>query len=432
METLQRRILLAFIALWPGPAALVTQATAHDADFTPPTGAITLRDALGAALRANPKLTAAAEGIRIGEARLLQAGLLPNPELKLEVEDLGGSGDRQAFETTQTTLRVSQLVELGGKRARRRALSGHERDAAAWDYEVQRVDVLAETARAFVTVLALQEQLALADEIIPLTAAAERAVDAQVHAGAGTPAETLRARIAAAQAEVERGQRARELAGARIALAASWGGTTPTFGRAAGDLAAIDPPPPLDALLARLDGNPDLVRWQSELAARSAALDLERARAIPDVTVGAGPRYFSDNGDVALVLELGVPLPVFDRNQGAVGEARARLAAAAAERRAATAALRANLGRDVEELRGAYEHVMALRRTVLPAAEAAVTSSKEAYRAGALRSFDVLDAQRTWFGLRVEYLRALAAYHLALIDVERLAGGPATTNMEAP
>ena len=71
-------------------------------------------DARAAALRANPRLTALSERASADRALELQMGLLPNPELGVELENLGGSGDRQAFEETETTVWVSQLVPVGG------------------------------------------------------------------------------------------------------------------------------------------------------------------------------------------------------------------------------------------------------------------------------------------------------------------------------
>ena len=114
---------------------------------------------------------------------------------------------------------------------------------------------------------------------------------------------------------------------------------------AGGDLSAFAPPPQLPPLLARVDAAPELALWQRELASRASAVDVERAGAIPDLLVGAGPRYFSDTGDVALVAEVTLPLPVFDRRQGAIAAAKANLAAGEAAGRAAVVALRTAITR---------------------------------------------------------------------------------------
>jgi len=384
-----------------------------------PTGIVTLRDAVAAALRHNPELGAASLTVQASDGRRVQAGLLPNPTVSAEAENVGASGRDDETEPPQTTLRLAQLIELGGKRAKRQRLAALERDAAQWDYEVRRATVAADAARAFVAVLALQEQRALSAELVGLAEESLRAVEKQIGAGAAAPADGTRARVVLGEAKLALADRERELAAARGALAAAWGAAQPTFERASGDLADIAPP---DEAATAIDANPDVARWTTELAAREAALSLERARAVPDVTVAAGPRIFIDSGEVAGVFELGLPLPLFDRNQGGVAAATADIAAAGARQRGATLAVRAAVRRETEQLRAAHTRAAALRDDLIPAAHATFTAARDAYRLGAVRYLEVLDAQRTWFALRDQYLSALAAYHTARIDLERLVG----------
>jgi cobalt-zinc-cadmium efflux system outer membrane protein len=418
---MQRRLTYAI-----GVLLLAMQAAAADDTpaFVPPRGTLTLRDALAAALLGNPELSAVALGVRVQEARTVQAGLLPNPELRANVDNFGGSGANRGFDASESALRLMQLVELGGKRDRRRAAAGLERDAAQWDYEVRRAGVLAATRKAFVAVLALQERSALAAREVGLAEESARAVDAQVRAGAGAPAEALRARVAISQSDLARMARERELATARVALAAAWGSSSPTFERAAGTLDAITLPPPLEALLTGVDANPDLARWTTELAARDAAIALEEARAVPDITVGAGPSYYADAGGAGVVLDFSVPLPLFNRNQGAIDAARAQRLQADAARRAADTDVRAALARVHAAAVDAYRRAGRLRNDMLPDAQAAYARTRDAYQAGAVRALDVLDAQRALFSLRDQYLEALATYHETLCDLERLAGTP--------
>jgi cobalt-zinc-cadmium efflux system outer membrane protein len=385
-----------------------------------PSGTITLRDALEAALRTNPGLAAAALDVRAGDARSAQARVLPNPTLDAGAENLGASAADEGSEPAQATLRLAQLIELGGKRDKRGRLAALERDGRQWDFEVRRAAILAETAELFVTVLALQERRALAADLAGVAAEFQHAVDAQVRAGAASPVDASRARVALGEARLALAERERQLAAARVALAGAWGAPEPTFQRVAGNLADIAPPQPAAAV--EVGGNPDVARWSTEVAAREAALSLEQARRVPDVTVGAGPRYFIDSGQFAAVVEVGVPLPLFDRNQGAIAAAAAEVAAAGERQRAALLAARAAVGRARESVAAAYARATTLRDELIPAAESTSTSAREAYRSGALRYLEVIDAQRTWFELRDQYFAALTAYHLARIDLERLTG----------
>ena len=432
---------------------LVTVATRASADGTPPaatlgraypsfvapadpgesepSGALRLRDALAAAMLRNPALASFSWEVRAREARSLQAGLLPNPTAGAEVENVGGSGDRQGFESTETTVRLAQLVELGGKRARRRRLATVERDLAGWDYEAARLDVLTQTTKAFVAVLAVQERLALAERLRRVAGNSVRAAAAQAEIGAASPVETTRAEVALGRIDAERAREERELAAARAALAASWGGTAARFDAVVGDLGGAVAPPPLDAILARAEDNPDLARWATELEQRRAALAVEEARRVPDVVVGVGGRHFSDNGDNALVFDVSVPLPVFNRNQGGILEARYRVARAAAERDLANVTVRSALTAAYEDVQGAFAQLDVLDRRVLPKAEAAFRGATDAYQRGLFRFLEVLDAQRTLFELRVERIDLLGKYRRGIADVERLSGAPLDEGRDA-
>ncbi len=388
-----------------------------------PSGALRLRDALAAAMLRNPLLASFSWEVRAREARSLQAGLLPNPTAGAEVENVGGSGDRQGFESTETTVRLAQLVELGGKRARRRRLALVERDLAGWDYEAARLDVLTRTTKAFVAVLAAQERLALAERLRRVAGDSVRAAAAQAEIGAASPVETTRAEVALGRIDAERVREERELAAARTALAASWGGAA-RFDAVVGDLGGAVAPPPLDVVLARAEDNPDLARWATELEQRRAVLAVEEARRVPDVVVGVGGRHFSDNGDNALVFDVSVPLPVFNRNQGGILEARYRVARAAAERDLAGVTVRSALTAAYEDVQGAFAQLDVLDRRVLPKAEAAFRGATDAYQRGLFRFLEVLDAQRTLFELRGERIDLLAKYRRGIADVERLSGAP--------
>ena len=129
-----------------------------------PTGQLELRDALALSLLHNPRLADVAWSVRIGEARLIQAGLSPNPELEVEVEEFGGAGPRRKFSGAETTIRLSQLIELGGKRGARLRAAGAGKTLAEYDFEAERLTVLTDATIRFIDVLTAQDRLQLADE----------------------------------------------------------------------------------------------------------------------------------------------------------------------------------------------------------------------------------------------------------------------------
>ena len=408
--------------------AAIPCSSAQQPAFENPAGAIALRDAVALALLHSPDLAAFAWETRAREARMVQAGKIPNPSLSVLAEDLFASGiesvEADSVVQPQTTLQLSQLVELGGKRSARKEFAALDRDLAAWDYETARIDVLAQVTRAFVDVLAAQEVVALTERTMEAVGEVRRSVAARVAAGAVSPIEETRAEISLAAVRVESEQSRHLLGATRARLAAAWGSTEARFLSAVGDLGDVPSIPTLEELKARLADNPILARWAAEVSHRQAALALERSKQVPDLEVSAGYRRFSDLGRSALVIGGSISLPIFDRNQGGIEAASNRLSKAHEERRAAEARVAAALAEAYGALTSAQAAVNALQAAVLPGARRTFEAVSEGYRLGRFGYLDVLDAQRTFIGASGQYVRALADYHKATVEVERLIGAP--------
>lgn len=389
-----------------------------------PAGLLTLTQALALSLAHNPELATFSWEVRIGEARLLQAGLRPNPEAGVEVEDVLGTGNFQGIEEAQTTIQLSQLIELGGKRAARMEVAALSRELAGWDYETQRIEVFARTAEAFVEVLSLQQRLALAEETVGLAEQTVEAVNKRVDAARTFAVEGAKARVALASVEIERDQTRRALDAARQRLAANWGSTQPRYAQVEGNLEALVEVPPLDHLIQRLQQNPELARWATELSRREASLKMERSQRIPNITVAGGYRRFSGPEENAFITGISVPLPLFEKNEGNIKEAEYRLRQAQDERRAAMLRITTALGQSWHRLVAAQAEVIAIKEKVLPSAGQTFDSMSQYYSEGRISYLEVLDAQRTFFASRDQYARALGDYHQAVIAVERLIGEP--------
>lgn len=389
-----------------------------------PGGDLTLRDALAAALRGNPELASLSFEIRSREARALQANLRPNPQLGVEVEDFGGSGDVSGFDASQTTISLAQLVEIGGKRTGRKRVAQAETSLASWDYEARRVAVLTDTTKAFLLVLALQERLDLVHELESLGKESLRSVASTVRSGAVSPIEEDRARVALERVQLEAVRAAKDLEAARVLLAASWGATSASYSRALGDLDRAPDPPALDRLLAATTESPEIARWNAEVEEREARLALARAQRTPDVVASIGGRYYGEGEDLGLVAQLSVPIPLFDRNRGNILDARHRIARAAAERRSAEVSVRSQLESALRSLEAAHAEVLALRDRIIPRATRVYDETRRGYATGLFRYVEVLDAQRTLFEAREDLLTTLTTYHAVATDIERLTAAP--------
>ncbi|NIQ02247.1 MAG: TolC family protein [Nitrospinaceae bacterium] len=407
----------------------VTSATAFGEPVRPPvqggrdlTGALTLQQVVAQVLLHNPELQAYSFEIRAREARALQERLFPNPRIMLDTQDVLGSSGFKGFQQSQTTVTLSQVIELGGKRVRRDRAAMLNRDLASWDYEVARMNVLTQTAKAYADALAAQEKLKLARELVALSQKSFNAVKARVTAGKVSPIQEIKARVAVSSTQMALRQAENNLKAAYRRLAALWGSPKVSFDSVQGRLYHIALLPEFETLTARLRDNPDIARWSVELLQREAAVDLEKANAVPNLRVGAGARWFEETRDNTFIFELSIPLQFFDRNQGAIAEARHRLAKARARQRAVEIQLNTALSDSYTRLVNAHERVTSLKTDILPAARRAFEAVNEGYRFGKFGYLEMLDSQRTWFNARAQFLDALAEYHKAVADVERLTG----------
>jgi outer membrane protein, heavy metal efflux system len=395
----------------------------RSASAEPIAAELALPEALALALAGNAELAALRNELGASDAAIAQAGVLPNPTLAVRAENLGNSrvgrdGDRA------TSIEFGQLIERGGKRAARVKIAETDRDLARWNYQAKVLEVQSQVRQAFVDVLASQQKLALVAQSATLAQQFADAVGKRVTAGKVSPVEETKARLELSATQIEREQAKRELESARNRLGATWNNPAPRFERAVGDLEQLTPLPDYAQLSRRIRDNPDLARWRSEIASRKAVIDAERAKAVPDLSIGAGVSRFSRFDDHAYTVNLSLPLPLFDRNRGGVLAANRRLDKTMDERRAAENRIAAELTQAYSRLAAIRNEVQTLRSSVLPGAQSAFDAANKGYQLGKFGFLDVLDAQRTLFRARAQHLRALPDYHRGTNEIERLIGAP--------
>lgn len=387
-----------------------------------PSPALTFEEVLQKTLEQSPKLRIFSREVDARQAEIRQAGLRPNPELALEMENFAGSGSFSGTDSAETTVRISQLFELGGKRGHRQDLGRLERELAEGEYAVARAEVLAETRDRFVAVLAAQKRLALAEEQLDLSRKVLQTVEERIGAGETAALEGIRFQTLVAEGNLRRARAIEELSVARLLLATGWGRDTVDFASVRGTLEVDRALPDFSELSARLEQSPVADLRQGEARRAAGVLALERARGIPDITLSLGARNDGDTGDNGAVAAVAFPLPIFDRNQGAVAAARSRRAKAEEAARGAQLRLAAELAAGWQKLRTAHGEAAILRDEILPAAGKIFDAVTFGYQAGKFGFLEVLDAERTLFEAKSRYVDALSAYHGAVSELERLLG----------
>lgn len=385
---------------------------------------LTLLDSIQLALQHNPELASFAKEIQALHGLTIQAGLLPNPVIQYDGEDVSSrsNGPGARFDS----LRIIQLFETGGKRSARTRAALLSQETAKQDYEARRLDLIARVANIFLDVLAGQERLKLA---LAGQELAQKVVDAaakRVIAGKAPPIEETRAQVALATADIEVEQAQRNLISFRKQLALSWGNPNPVFTHVLGDLETLVVIPELEKLEERLQQNPLALRSLKNLEQRQALLTLEKARRIPDITVNAGIRRYGWDipNDTTALVGLSIPLPLFDRNQGNLMAAQQRINRAIDEQAAMELQLRTLLAQTYESLIAADTQISMLRDEILPGARETFRMASRGYELGRFGFLELLDAQRTLFQNQTLYLQALTNYQRLINEIERLIAEP--------
>jgi len=384
---------------------------------------LTLVDAVRMAEEQNPALRSAAARVLAHEGQSRQARLVPNPELEVAIEEYDRDG--AGYDSAETVVVLGQQIELGGKRRGRGLVADAEADLAALDYEESRMEVVTGTAQRFMAVIAAQRRLALAESGVALAEKTSHAVSERVKAGKEPPlqsakveAELEMARMAALEAEAN-------LDTSRSRLAAMWGATSLEVDAVQGELDRIPVvSPSLEEWQDRFLSSPALARAEAQVRLRMALLSSEEAARIPDVEAAVGFKHFEEDGTDAMIFGVGMPLPLFDRNQGNISSAEQELVVAQSERAAVEADWSVELAEIYAGLTLAHRRVETLRSKVVPAMEQAFEAAHEGYRQGKFGFLDMLDSQRGLFESKEALVDALSDYHDALARIQRLAGVP--------
>src|SRR5581483_9047734 len=238
-----------------GPPQPITDAQGYASE----SGGLTLHEAVSRALRFSPALEAASIEINARRSEALQAGLRPNPILGGDVQNVGQ-------DVQESTIELSQVILLGGKRLKRVRAAELDVGVAAWDYEAARLRVASNTAEAFVDVLASQERIKILAELGDVASKLSQAVGERVKAGSVSPVELTRTEIEVERAQGQLEEEKAVLTVAKRRLANNWGASSTSFVSAKGELRTVNHIPSADQLSALLDANPDVARWTAEIA----------------------------------------------------------------------------------------------------------------------------------------------------------------------
>ena len=390
-----------FVVVALSPAVPAAEPAPVQAAGTAP---LTLADLEQMALRGNPTLAQAAANVEASRGRALQSGLYPNPTVGYTSELIGVEGTAGELQG----LFIDQTIVTAGKLRLNRAKFGQEVSQMEAQALAQEYRVLNGVRTRYYQLLAMQRVLDVRAELLKVADDAVTTTEQLKNVGAANKPDVLQAHIEARQEKVAL-ENARALyEAARQQLAAYVGQPCLPLGRLEGDLEAAGALPDYDAALAHLlEASPELQVAQAEVARDQIGLKREQIEPIPNVQVHVANGYdFETRNDVTSV-QVGLHLPLFDRNQGNIHTAQAMLARSQAEVCRVELSLRQRMARTYARYRTALAVVEEYRDHSLPDAKEAYELYLTSFQNRTAAWPQVLVAQRTYFQISVDYVEAL-------------------------
>ncbi len=394
--------------------------------------ALTLEQLQQMAVADNPTLKQADAELRAAEGRKRQAGLYPNPTIGYQGAEIrGGSfrgGEQGAF--------VQQDVVLGGKLGASRNVSEQERRQEEVEQEEQKLRVTNGVALAYYQSLAAQQMVALQTNLLKIAQDAVATSRQLYNVGQSDQPDVLQAEIEAEQAELA-------LVSAQQNQQRMWKALTAVVGK---------PDLPLSALAGNLEELPevDTQQWLHDLLEKSPAvkiaqLGVERAQAaavrarrepIPDLQLRGG---LEQNREIQEITgrpaglqgfaEVGIKIPIFNRNQGNIQAAKANVERAQLEEQRVQLLLQERIASVTQSYLTAKTAADRYRSRMIPRAEKSYALYLQKYNTMAAAYPQVLIAQRTLFQLRVDYISALENLWVSTVALK---GFLLTDGLESP
>lgn len=388
---------------------------------------LTLADIERMALQNNPTLAQAESAIRAAQGRRRQAGLWPNPIV-------GYRGEEFAFRAfTQKSEHfgfIEQTILLGGKLRKSQRIFEQEIVQAETEATAQKQRVLNTVRMLYYEAIGAQQRVELRRELARIAREAVKITAELLNVGQADRPDYLESEIEAQQVELELVTAENDLEQVWRLLASVTGAPDMKPARLAGNLEEGLPKLDQEAMMTTLlNESPQIKRARAGVERAQAVLARAKAERIPDLFLRGGFGYSTETlerrdgrpnsvtGPEASI-EVGITLPVFNRNQGGIAAAEAEIAIAERELRRLDLALRAQLAQAFHDYNNSFIAVERYQETILPRAERAYNLYLASFRQMAAAYPQVLIAQRTMFQVRERYIDALVELRQTATQIE--------------
>jgi cobalt-zinc-cadmium efflux system outer membrane protein len=377
---------------------------------------LSLADLEQIALANNPAMSRAVAQIAAARGNWVQVGLYPNPEIGYSGQEIGADGT-----AGQQGGYVGQEFVLGGKLRLSRAEASLEVRKAEQTLQTERLRVLTDVRVAYYDVLVAQRRLDVTSDLIGVGTRAVETSEKLLQVGEASELDLLQFRIQTEQARIlaENAQNFYREAWQRLAAVIGIPAMPPT--PLVGDLDQPGPEISWDGALGRLLAtSPERARALAEAERARWAYQRARVEPVPNPTLQVGVANDAPTGDTLASVQLGIPLPLFNRNQGAIQRTYAEIAAAEQQAARIELGLQERLATVYRRYANARQQVQRYSNHILPIAERNLQLTRSSYEAGQVGYLNLLAAQQTYFQAVLSYIAALQEMWTATMEIEGL------------
>jgi outer membrane protein, heavy metal efflux system len=370
------------------------------------------------AFRNNPTLSAAAARMNAARGRRVQAGLYPNPVIgyhATEIGNLGTAGQQGGF--------ISQRFITGGKLQLDQAIAGAETTEAHFRFHAQEERVLSDVRIRFYDALVAERRVALSNQLARIGDAIVQATETLLTGRQGTENDLLQAQIRADESHILLDNATNERVEAWRRLVAVLG---------LPNMQAVPLDGQLDARLpnrdwtschaAVLENNPTLNAARTRM--RRARIVIRRAKKepVPNVDLSVSIRHHNVTDSEVANVQLGIPIPIFNKNQGNIRSAEAEWIAACNEVKRIELSLQDRLAVAYRRFANAHQQTGRYRERMVPRAGRSLKLVTEGYEKGQVQYLTLLTAQQTFLQVNLSFLDSLRELRTAssLIDSQLL------------
>ena len=378
--------------------------------------AFSFQEALKLTYQNNPELQAQIQEAEKSRGQFIQDGLWLNPSFFLEVENIGGSGNSQAFETAETTLWVTQPISLGGKRSWLQKASFARYEQMRTAILRKKAELYMTTGEAYVNAYYASQWHEVTKKLVRLNGKIVNDIERRKKAGASAELDLRLAQVRLGESRIQQSRAYREIKKQYALLARVMGHDALNI-KGLQDKGLPHHDVSQQEIENALNNSVFIKEKNAAVTALRVAITSVKKDVWPTIKPQVGVRHFSQNNDNALVASITSAMPVYDRNQGKILAAEADYTQAMQELRATKLRLKQQLIMTFLDLRQNSEESDLVKKELLPASQIASKLAIQGYQKGLYTYMELSNAMRILYEEERHYQQAHAKRDIAMIKI---------------